>query len=69
MLIREHYSPHFEEHEKVDFFENFPGIAAIYFSKLPVFYWDIKGRDEFGGSEKYSHANDDNDDFMLGQEE
>ena len=27
------------------------------------------GDNEFGGSEKYPHANDDDDDFMLGEEE
>jgi len=25
--------------------------------------------DEFGSSEKYLHANDDDDDFMLGEED
>ena len=27
------------------------------------------GHNEFGSSEKYPHANDDDDDFMLGEEE
>ena len=27
------------------------------------------GDNEFGSSEKYPHANDDDDDFMLGEEE